>query len=192
MPNIVSHFICGKKVAEKLSINNVYFLKGNLYPDYIGEEKHYRVEGKKFQIPDIDRFIEEEKMENSFFKLGFLNHLILDKLFLDDYVINNIYSKIDWNMDIFVPDGIYQDYTNISKRLLVHYGVSLAEIDWLMLQEKEYINFQKYINNTDIIRKSTSEELKYLNFEEFTMFLDSSIDEISTYIKKKYKKEGKI
>lgn len=189
MPNIVAHYICGNLVVEKLCLKKQRdFLKGNLYPDYVDKEKHYRTPGKKFEIPDIDKFQVEEQIENDLFKLGFLTHLILDKLFLEEYVIDKIYSKITEDIDIFEPNRIYQDYTNISNRLLAKYNLTLDGIDDLMLEEKEHIDFKKYKDNTDVIRTSTNEKLRYLDLEDFTKFLDTSATQITNYIKrKKYK-----
>lgn len=189
MPNIVAHYICGVLVANKLEINDDAFLKGNLFPDYVDKTKHYRIPGKRFEIPDIDRFMKEEKMENELFKMGFLAHLILDKLFLDDYVINDIYSRVNESVDIFEVDKIYRDYTNMSKGLLTHYLLNLDEIDELMLPESEYIDIEKYRSNTDVIRESNSEDLKYIDLDNFIHFLDTSVDEIYAYIKNIRKRE---
>ncbi len=185
MPNIAAHYVCAKLVASKLQINEPDFLKGNIYPDYVLKDMHYRVQGQRFLVPDFERFMKEEQIENRLFKLGFLSHLILDKLFLDDYVLNNIYDKIDSQIDIFEPDKIYQDYTNISKRLLDEYNLSLREIDEIMLPERSNIDFEKYKSNTEVIRKSKSENLNYMDLDTFTEFLESSSSKITAYIKKK-------
>ena len=95
MPNIVAHYVCGKLVADKLHITNKDYLKGNLYPDYIDKKRHYRIKGRLFEIPDIELFMKEEKNQNKYFKVGYLTHLMLDKLFLDEFVVDDIYSKLD-------------------------------------------------------------------------------------------------
>ncbi len=185
MPNIVAHYVCGKLVSKKLNINDKNYIKGNLYPDYVDKNKHYRIEGYMFEIPDVDTFMREEQMNDRTFKLGFLTHLILDRLFLEEYVINNIYSNLDKKINIFVPDKIYTDYTNISQRLLNHYNLNLDDIDNLMLREKEYIDFQKYKSDTEVIRTCTSGELQYLDPNSFITFLDDSSEKIADYIKRK-------
>lgn len=184
MPNIVAHYICGKLVAKKLSITSNDFIKGNLIPDYIDKRKHYRVQGRLFEVPDLDRFMSEEPTKNKLLKLGFLTHLMLDKLFLDDFVIESIYSKIDKSTNIFEPDKIYTDYTNISNLLLNHYGLNLDDIDTIMLNSSN-IDIKKYKSNTEVIRMCNSGYLKYLDPVSFISFLDSSSDKISEYIKKK-------
>lgn len=181
MPNIVAHYIVGKLVQRNLHISSRDYLKGNLYPDYVDVTMHYRINGKKFEIPDIKRFIEDNKFSNNYFKVGFLSHLILDKMFLDDYVINHIYDKIDDKINIFESDKVYLDYTNISKRLLRHYHLRIDDIDDLML--KEHINLKKYKENTEVIKfnKHGSKPL-YLMIDDFVDFLDLAAKQISKYI----------
>lgn len=187
MPNIVAHYVCGNQVAKKLKITDSEFIKGNLFPDYVDKNKHYRIKGRMFEVPDIERFMSEEQMSNQLFKLGFLTHLMLDKLFLDNYVVNNIYSKIDKGINIFTPEKIYQDYTNISNMLLEYYHLDINDIDNLMLPEQDKIDILKYRNNTEVIKECKSTQLQYIDFNSFTTFLDNSADEIAQHIKtKKY------
>ena len=183
MPNIVAHYICGKLVANKLHINNDDYLKGNLYPDYIDKKRHYRIKGRLFEIPDIELFMKEETNQNKYFKIGYLTHLMLDKLFLDGFVIDDIYSKLDKPINIFESDKIYLDYTNMSKSLMNHYHFNLKEIDDLMLKEKD-IDIEKYKSNVDVIKESTADSLKYIDINHFINFLELAADQIYIYIKK--------
>lgn len=184
MPNIVAHYICGKLVAKKLNIKDDDYLKGNLYPDYIDKDKHYRIQGKIFEIPDLDKFIQEEKISNKYFKLGFLTHLMLDKLFLDGFVIDDIYTKLDKNINIFESDKIYLDYTNMSKTLMNYYHLNFKEIDDLMLKEKN-IDIKKYKSNVEVIKDSTTNNLKYIDINHFINFLESAANQVYIYIKEK-------
>lgn len=182
MPNIIAHYICGKQIAKKLNIKDNEYLRGNIYPDYVDKNKHYRINGRMFDIPDIDAFMQQEQIENQLFKLGFLTHLMLDKLFLDVYVVDIIYSKIDKNINIFVPGKIYTDYTNISKRLLAHYHLDINEIDMLMQEKTNDYDVLKYKSNISVIKKCKTEELQYLNINSFINFLDCSSEKIANYI----------
>lgn len=183
MPNIVAHYVCGKLVANKLNIKDDNYLKGNLYPDYVDKKRHYRIKGRLFEIPDIELFMKEEKNQNSYFKIGYLTHLMLDKLFLDDFVLDDIYSKLDKTINIFESDKIYLDYTNMSKKLMDYYHFDLKEIDDLMLNEKN-IDIQKYKSNVNIIKESTSDNLKYIDINHFINFLELAANQIYIYIKK--------
>lgn len=181
MPNIVAHYIVGKLVERKLHFDNSDYLKGNLYPDYIDVTMHYRILGNKFEVPDINKFITANNFSNNYFKVGFLTHLLLDKLFLDEFVINHIYDKIDDKINIFESDKIYLDYTNISKRLLRHYHMNIIDIDKLMLNED--IDISKYIQNTDVIKLNKhGKKPHYLSINDFTSFLDEAAIRISNYI----------
>ncbi len=184
MPNIVAHYICGKLVSKKLNIKNINYLKGNLYPDYVDKERHYRMKGKMFDIPDIERFIKYDKITDKYLKIGFLTHLMLDKLFLDDFVINKIYNKLDKNVNVFTADKIYNDYSIISSQLLNHYNISIDNLNDIMIPEKNNIDFLKYKKDIDLITASRFEKLKYLNLESFIEFLDTSSEHISEYLEK--------
>lgn len=182
MPNIVAHYIVGKLVQRKLNIDDSNYLRGNLYPDYVDIRMHYRTNGKRFEVPDIKKFIDENTFSNNYFMVGFLSHLILDKLFLDDYVIEHIYDKIDDKINIFESDKIYLDYTNISNRLLHHYHMNMLDIDKLML--KENINLKKYKENTEVIKYNMDDtKTSYLKFDDFIKFIDEAARKISDYIK---------
>ena len=183
MPNIAAHYVCGKLVAKKLNINDDNYIKGNITPDYVDIKRHYRIKGRKFQIPDIEKFIREDNDENKIFKIGFMTHLLLDKLFLEDFVINNIYSNVGKSVNIFESDKIYKDYTNMSKRLLDHYNLTIDEIDELMLKDKKLIDIDKFRDNVDVIKESDSEELKYIDLNSFIEFLNASADKICEFLK---------
>ena len=92
---------------------------------------------------------------------------------------------MDKSTNIFEPDKIYTDYTNISNLLLKYYGLNLDDIDDIMLNSSTKIDIEKYKSNTDVIRTCNSGYLKYLDPSSFISFLDSSSDKISEYVKKK-------
>lgn len=184
MPNIVAHYICGCLVAKKLGIEDEEYLKGNLCPDYVDKSKHYRTNGKKFRVPDISSFLENEPFTNEMERLGFLTHLLLDKLFLDDFVINSILPRVGNDTSLFQKGEIYKDYSNMSADLLKHYQLNLDEIDALMLPEKN-IDTIKYQHIMEEIRSCNNSQLKYINLDEFILFLDDSINTICDFLTSK-------
>jgi len=185
MPNIVAHYACGKLVAKKLKINDDNYLMGNLYPDYVDKKKHYRIRGRLFEIPDIDLFMEEEKKLNKYFKIGFLTHLMFDKLFLDEFVVKDIYERLDLDKktNIFESEKIYLDYTNMSKKIMDYYHFSLQEIEDLMRFEKD-IDIEKYRSNVNVIKETVNDNLRYIDINHFISFLEVAANQIYIYIKK--------
>ena len=171
MPNIVTHYIVGEKVLEELNVNREEFQKGNLYPDYIDKKYHFRKQGKHFLIPDIELAKCSDIYPNPAYKLGFLSHLILDKIFLEEYVINHIYDKTSMDINIFTSNGIYKDYTNISPYLLEYFGYSLKDIIYIMKLDKK-IYYDTFLSLVNDISKVRDYKLKYLDKESFTEFIN--------------------
>jgi len=180
MPNLVTHYITGKLVQEKLSINNDDFLFGSILPDYI-DNSHFRKAGKMFQIPDIKEFILNNKIPNKDIFLGYLTHLLLDTYFLEEFVPNNIYSKINQNENIFTKDKIYKEYTIISPYLLNKYNINIDEIEKCTSNYKNNIKLEKLLETiTDIKEcKDNISTLTYLNTKDFCSFIDETSTKIA-------------
>ena len=177
MPNLIAHYACGKLIQKKLNDNSKDFLKGCILPDYI-ENAHFKTKGKKFLIPDIDKFLEATKMNNSELMQGYLTHLLLDKYFLEEYVLENIYDKIDENENIFEKDKIYLDYTIISPELMKHFDISLDELIALLPTDNPNINIGKYKETIKEIITNEKTSPKYLQPESFITFIEETSDKI--------------
>lgn len=177
MPNLIAHYACGKLVQKKLNNTSKDFLTGCVLPDYI-ENSHFRIQGKNFLIPDIERFLEETNISNNDLMQGYLTHLLLDKYFLEEYVLENIYDKIDENDNIFEKDKIYLDYTIISPELLEHFDISLEELKDILPNNNPNINIDKYKETIKEIITNKETKTKYLNPNSFISFIEETSERI--------------
>lgn len=189
MPSLVAHYIVGKLVKEKLAINNEDFLFGCLLPDYI-KESHFKTQGKMFLIPDIDSFIKNNNIKDKNIFFGYLTHLLLDKYFLEYFIPNSVYSKIDSSINIFTADKIYNEYTIISPYLLKKYNINLEELEECVSSYKDKINIQKFDKTIQEIQHCNQDiaNLKYLNEDSFSTFLELASTQIEKDILSMQKK----
>jgi len=181
MPSIASHFSCASLVAKKLDINNDDFYRGNILPDLLeGIESHYKIDGTYYLIPNIDYY--KNHMKNNYLDLGYLCHLLLDKYFLEEYIPNNI--KVYKDIDLFVFERIYTDYTNMNKKLIDYYNLDIEYINKIMKEFPVKLDQNKYNSNLNSINHLTIEDdLKYINFETYLIFLDNISSRIAKELK---------
>ena len=88
------------------------FIRGVLYPD-LAEDKSLSHYGSSSSKVNLVRFLQENKLDNSFNRGVFL-HLYTDYLFYNRY------------LDTFSPE-IYNDYDLMNKELMNKYNVKLPE-----------------------------------------------------------------
>jgi len=184
MPSIAAHMVVAKLVSDSLSITNPLFIKGNLLPDIIKKENsHYRIQGKYFQIPDIDYFKSHYNLSNNLY-LGYYVHLLLDKYFLDEFII-----KRKLNLNAFTTKIMYNDYSLINFKLVKEFNLN---IDYLMkILKSDYeveINQKKLDYNLKCLSNTSIGKTTYLDIEDFSKFLsDISLTiskEIESYASK--------
>ena len=168
MPNISSHMAVAKRVQELLKINNDDFYRGNVLPDLYDDKvkSHYRIKGTRYSIPDIKR-VKQELDLNKPINLGILTHLLLDKYYLEEYLIN-----IEEN--VFYEKKVYNDYDVLNKEIINHFQL---DIDYIY---KILNNFPNDIPITklELIKKCLKidkegntlllEKNKFINFLENT------------------------
>lgn len=180
MPSIAAHMVCSKLVSELLKIEDPEFVKGNLLPDIIAkQDSHHKIRGKYYLIPNIEHFIKNNDLSKNINK-GYLCHLLLDKYFLEEYVLNNIkdYNKID----LFSPDLMYNDYTNLNILLVKKYKLDVKYINKVMSHFDEELNKKKYDINMSCLNCTESDELKVIDINKFSNFLEETSLKIAKYI----------
>ena len=181
MPSIASHFSCASLVAKKLDIKNDDFYRGNILPDLLEDvDSHYKIDGTYYLIPDIDHY--KNIMKNDYINLGYLCHLLLDKYFLEEYIPNNIKDYKD--IDLFVFERIYTDYTNMNKKLIDYYNLDIKYLNKIMRNFPVKLDQKKYKSNLNNINHLTIDDnLKYINFDTYLVFLDSVSLKIANELK---------
>ena len=174
MPSIAAHTVVGLLVSNYLKINSDNYMIGNWLPDMINKnDSHYKVQGVKYLIPDIDHFIESNYLDD--LNIGYLTHLYLDKLFLEEYVPNNI--KQSNALNIFKKDLIYNDYSSINYKLLIDFNVDIVKMNSIFdLIDDKILDKVKLDSNKNSFNNNQINDTSLINYESFKQFLiDSSI-----------------
>ena len=181
MPNMSSHMAIAKKVSEKLNINSEDFYRGNLLPDLYNDKikSHYKIQGKRYLIPDINRVKKELDLTN-LENLGYLTHLLLDKYYLEEYLINI-------KDDVFIDKRIYKDYDILNKDIVDHFQIDIYFFDRILRNNNHNISNDKLETNLRCLKQRMDGTPNYLDKEKFINFLEETSikisDEIKNYIK---------
>jgi hypothetical protein len=180
MPSLAAHISCSKIVYERLGngINEIEFFMGGILPDLIDNKYHFKeisLLNSNFYVPNINNYLNEDMELSESFKLGYLAHLLLDRYFLERYVLVFMKEKLS-EENIFLSGNIYEDYTVINYRLLKYFGVSHEFIERLIDIDKYKavfdINETKFRHLCGIVRSTITElDPKYINIDEFVDFI---------------------
>lgn len=167
MPSIASHFVVAKLVSASLNLDDDFY-RGNILPDLIDGNSHHKIKGSYYHIPDIDYVVNELDFNNNL-NLGYLCHLLLDKFFLEEYIPNNI--KCYKDVDLFLPENIYDDYTKINYRLIKYFDLDVGYLNEIMNDFSISLNEEKYQSNLRSINSLILGTPKYINFDSYVNFL---------------------
>ena len=172
MPSIASHFVVAKKVAKLLNIDSLDYYIGSILPDVIDDpNSHLKVRGTHYLIPDIDTFITSTTLEEDMF-IGYLVHLLLDKYFLEHYIVDNVpdYNKFN----LFTKDKIYEDYTRLNGVLLKEYDIAPDFIEGVLDSITKPINYDKFYKNRAFVSKIEAlGEPMYINIHTYKNFVEN-------------------
>lgn len=178
MPSIASHMAVAKLIKEKLKINDVDFIKGNLLPDIINnDQSHHKIQGKYYLIPDINYFKQKLNL-NKKLELGYFTHLLLDKYFLEEYIPSNIN-----NLKIFENKKIYKEYDLINYQLVKEFNLDVLYLQKILSEINGDIDKEKLSKNLKSLLNKETGETKYLNLDKFSDFLYNISQNISEEIR---------
>ena len=165
-----------KLVGETLNIYNADFIRGNILPDIINDHNsHHKIAYHEYLIPNISYFVDKLNLE-SISDLGYLTHLLLDKLFLVNY---------QPNVNGFISRKIYHDYDIINYILVKEFKLDVTYLTCVLNNFKEDINKEKLIQNIHNLNiPMINEKPTYLDINTFIPFLYRSSNEISTYLRR--------
>jgi len=188
MPSIAAHMVCAKLVANELKINDPEFIKGNLLPDIIDtKNSHKKIKGKYYYIPDIDYFINTLNLRESLC-LGYLSHLLLDKYYLENYIYDVVRGE-----EVFLSRIMYKEYDIINHKLLTTFNINIDYLNSILKNFKAPVDSQKYNSNIRSLNNvDTSNNLSYLNVEDFSKFLIETSKLIAEHLKGVEKDEYKL
>ena len=177
MPNMSSHMAIAKKVSEILNINDPEFYKGNIYPDLFEDKikSHYKIEGKKYLIPDIEEVKRDLDLNNTF-NLGILTHLLLDKYYFDDYLL-------DIEDDVFKEKKIYMDYDILNKDIVKYFNLDINYFISILKDFDKDIDIDKLKFNIECLEIIKDGKTLYLDKDKFIKFLNDISIKIANELK---------
>lgn len=175
MPSIAAHMAVAKLVDEKLNINDVDFIKGNILPDIISiENSHHKIKGKCFLVPDIEYFRSNLDF-NSKLYLGYYVHLLLDKYFLEEFVPKNIS-----NLNVFKDKVMYTEYSLINYQLVSEFGLEIEFLREILSDFSVPVHKDKLAYILQCLESSEigpTIYLDYFTFSEFLYYISQVISE---------------
>ncbi len=178
MPNMSGHMAIAKRVSELLNINDKDFYIGNLLPDlYLDKTKsHYKIQGKKYLIPDIDYYKKNHNLSNKK-NLGYLCHLLLDKYYLEEYLMD-----IDDN--VFASQRLYKDYDILNKDIVDYFNIDVKYLTNILKDiEEDDIENDKLELNIKCLGLKEDGSTYYLPKDKFINFLDKISKRIAKEVK---------
>lgn len=166
MPNMSGHMAVAKKVSKILDINSEDFYRGNLLPDlYIDKKKsHYKIKGKKYMIPDIDYVVNVLDLKDEK-NLGYLTHLLLDKYYLEEYLM-------DIDCDVFEGNQLYKDYDILNKDIVEYFKLDTKYLTSILSKIDDDFSNDKLKLILECLLKNEDGKTTYLDKEKFINFLD--------------------
>lgn len=190
MPCWGTHLYIANELNKKVKLDINEFLLGNLLPDmYSGwiiknaskieiyETSHIGkktlLNGKKYTLPDVEKFEEENKdlFKNNILLLGYFVHILTD-YFFNKYSFQNHYVKDENSKTIgcYLKNGEFlsgdAEYVKKYKHLdfLLFSNKKLKEIDDLKIEYKsDFIEKCKSINVMEIYEEDLIKTVKYAN-----------------------------
>jgi len=151
-------------------------------PDIIDiNDSHRKIKGFYYEVPNIEYFKSKIDFNNNL-ELGYLCHLLLDKYFLDEYVVNQIkdYKEID----PFLSKRIYNDYTKINYKLVKYFGLNVDYINKIMKSIKVPLNSNKFnVNLNCINKKQENGSLECIDLDSYISFLEDISIRIANELK---------
>lgn len=202
MPGIAAHFAVASEIERLLQFREDSFYYGCILPDIISSQKpakprpprrghrpgrkpvharqiyvpdpHYHQPGTYCLVPDLDQFWRETEL-HGFLKFGYAAHLLLDRLFLEEFGPQCI-PGFD-GRELFVQDKIYRDYSRLNPLLVLNFRLSLSRINHILEQEFFYIPIDEKMlqrNYTWINNLDQQPPPQYINTEEMIEFLKAT------------------
>lgn len=184
MASALIHLCVAKEVNKTLRVKDEKnFMLGSIAPDIskivnrLKAESHFATLTNS-DIPDINLFLEKYKEElNKEFMLGYLIHLLTDKLwyrkFINEIIDGNSLKLLDGTtLTNVLPEEIkkilYEDYTNINIDLIDLYNIDLSifyekfPVQKVSITEIPMDDIQLLIDKMGVIIENSKKENEYI------------------------------
>ncbi|MCI9234245.1 MAG: hypothetical protein HFH08_06640 [Bacilli bacterium] len=174
MPSFASHIVVAKMVSKKLRLkDSLSYYRGTIYPDLIDEKNHYKKTEGNIRIAVPAHYLESQKMF-SFFELGYYIHLLLDEIYLREYILGqNVHPE-----NMFLDNSIYEDYTLLHQKLCQDFYISEDFLYKVLNMDREVVE-EKNRKHYEYIRiKESKAMFHHLDYELYLNFLKDAADKI--------------
>ena len=210
MSSIISHIYISNILKEKYNLNNE-FLYGAMLPDVLTVAvnfktkntthylQHGTLNGNEGDNPDIEKFINENKLSLSknLMLQGYLAHLIEDMIWYsisipnmaikrDDQTVlytkdNSIHSEEEFSKDI------YSDYPIIDRYLLKNSNININELQNKFLEISDDEGLKKAIKENFKLFDLRNNKLNLVTEDILKYYIETSLEKVSLVLDKIYK-----
>lgn len=201
MSSYVMHICISNIVKRKLNLTDK-FIYGSVLPDVIKilnndrQGTHYLkeivVDGKKRNLPEIDKAIKELNISDKEIKLGYIAHLVEDFIWFNKY-LPSFAKKVDENKIVYLDgsihteqefrNDIYSDYTNSNKYIASKCNTDIEELKTSLetivmdnSHKKLIHSFLEYMKESDVTK------IKLMTKESIDEYIDESAKEVEKIV----------
>lgn len=201
MGSLIMHVIISNQIRQKYDYS-YDFMYGSIMPDILkkaGEDKnkvHYRIKDN-YYLYDLNKFVKENlQEEKSEYSLGYLAHLIQDKL-LANYINTKIKESIIDSQEYMTYlfdnntlhkkqeflDLIHNDYALIDDYLIKKYDINMDYITKRLLRVNKEEKYEKIIEDELKMHEIISDSrLKLFTILDVEQYIRDCINEYDRYI----------
>ena len=205
MASLIMHLAISNKLKEIYNFSDD-FLVGAMAPDllkiiYTKDKTHYtkeiQLDGEIIRFPDIDKFLSENIGKNDEYFLGYLSHLVQDKIWFGEY-IPRIAKRLSRDETMYYKDksvhsnddatlDLYNDYAIVGEYILNKYDkvdiFKLKETMKYYFKNVIHIEMDDIVDNEKIIYKAPQgKSLILFSYNLTDDYIDYSVNECQKYI----------
>ncbi len=206
MASLMLHLVISNELYKKFNLSSD-FMVGTIAPDilkkiYGRDESHYtkqiQLEDEIVRFPDIEKFLQLYPNRNDDYFIGYLIHLVQDKIWFNNYA-TKVIKRLSREKAMYYKDGtvhdteeatkeLYNDYYVIERYIVNKYGEydirKLKDDMKRYFKETEKMDIDEVIENEKISYKNDNiKELKIYSYEIIDDFINESIEKCGEYIK---------
>lgn len=161
MASLMIHQVIGEEYLKRHQVDDPFlFLSGNLAPDLITDKKmsHYSTKCRNYTYTqsienkvNLDWFCRDCNINTSF-NQGYFLHLLTDKLYFGEYMLNNPkYRAIENEDQLYIQSVLYRDYHRNNKYLMEKYPRMWKNLlPQIALETRDDIDNMEMLDNKDI------------------------------------------
>lgn len=140
-------------------------------------DPHYCAPGDYHDVPDLERFWQETELTGSIM-LGYAAHLIMDKLFVEEFCQYMLFD----DSAFYADGGIYEECRRLDHKIAKQFRLDLERLERILNQLFFYIAIdkQKHQHSFDWIDELSTKkpQPRYLEVQPFYGFIEQVADDV--------------